>query len=155
MQDKGLHPYLGIENEGKDALLNIVLGAVIEPNLGKGELCVLAYYPATQAALAQTQRHGDEQVAERFEVYHCGLELANGYHELTDTKEQRARFIEANQARINLGKNPLPLDEEFLAALEKGFPDSCGVAVGFDRLMMLRHRTSHIADIIPFVWSIA
>lgn len=149
---KGIHPYAGIENEGKDALLNIVLGAVIEPHLGEGELCALAYYPATQAALAQTQERGDEQVAERFEVYYRGLELANGYHELTHAKEQRARFVEANQARASLGKRQLPLDEAFLAALEKGLPDSCGVAVGFDRLMMLRHRTSHIADVIPFVW---
>ncbi len=153
LEEKGIQPYKGIEKEGKDALLNIVLGTLIEPHLGQGELCALAYYPSSQAALAQTQTRDDEQVAERFEVYYCGLELANGYHELTNSKEQRERFLEANQARITLGKNPLPLDESFLAALEKGVPDCCGVAVGFDRLMMLRHHTKNISDVIPFVWS--
>ena len=153
LQEKNIHPYEGIEEEGKDALLNIVLGAVIEPHLGKSELCALAYYPSTQAALAQTQWHGEEQVAERFEIYYQGLELANGYHELTNAIEQRKRFEEANQARVSLNKVQLPIDEAFLSALEKGLPDCCGVAVGFDRLMMLRHCTSNIADVIPFVWA--
>lgn len=152
LNEKGLQPYEGIEKEGKDALLNLVLGGIIEPQLGQGELCALAYYPASQAALAQTHWRGEEQVAERFEVYHSGLELSNGYHELTHVQEQRQRFLEANKERLALGKNALPLDEAFLAALEKGLPDSCGVAVGFDRLMMLRHKTVNIADVIPFSW---
>lgn len=155
LHEKKIYPYPGIENEGKDALLNIVLGAVIEPHLGKNELCALAYYPSSQAALAQIQWRNHEEVAERFEVYYEGLELANGYHELVNAKEQRTRFMEANQARLSLGKNQLPIDEAFLAALEKGLPDCCGVAVGFDRLMMLRQHTSQISDVIPFVWSSA
>ena len=82
----------------------------------------------------------------------ASIELCNGYHELTDAFEQRLRLIEGNQKRLQLGKKALPIDEEFLSALEKGLPDCCGVAVGFDRLMMLRHRTQEIADVIPFAW---
>lgn len=155
IREHHIETYPGIEKEGKDALLNVILGVTVEPNLGLESLCVLAYYPATQCALAKTRYHGEEHVAERFEVYFRGIELANGYHELTDAKEQRQRFIEANELRGKLGKNTLPIDEHFLQALEKGLPQCCGVAVGFDRLMMLRHHTSDIADVLPFDWSIA
>lgn len=147
--------YENVQEEGKDALLNLILGSVIEPKLGDGELYVLAYYPSTQAALARKRWHGEEQVAERFEVYYRGIELANGYHELTDAQEQRQRFIEANQLRLALGKDPLPIDEHFLKALEKGIPDCSGVAVGFDRLMMLRHEESLLANVIAWDWMLA
>jgi elongation factor P--(R)-beta-lysine ligase len=150
---KGIQPYEGILNEGKDALLNLILGSLIEPQLGQNEICVLAYYPSTQAALAQTQTREDEQVAERFEIYYRGIELANGYHELVDAKEQRKRFEEANAQRHQLGKNTLPIDEKFLEALSQGMPDCCGVAVGFDRLMMLKHNVNTISAILPFDWS--
>lgn len=151
---KGITPYDGIEDEGKDALLNLLLGTLVEPLLGKNELLVLAYYPSTQAALAKTLFREEEKVAERFEIYYNGVELANGYHELADAKEQRARLQEANAFRLQLGKDPLPIDEKFLAALEKGLPECCGVAVGFDRLMMLRHGCS-IDGVIPFDWETA
>lgn len=144
--------YPEVVEEGRDALLNLILGTIIEPNLGKEGLCALAYYPSSQAALAQICRNGEEEVCERFEVYYQGLELSNGYHELVDPIEQRKRFIEDNRERLKLGKKELPIDENFIKALENGLPDCCGVAVGFDRLMMLRHKTSHIADIIPFTW---
>lgn len=147
----GITPYAGIEKEGRDALLNLILGALIEPKLGIDQLCVLAYYPASQAALARTCKHGDEIVAERFEIYYKGVELANGYHELVDSAEQRKRLIESNLHRLELGKELLPIDENFLSALNRGLPDCCGVAVGFDRLMMLRHQGT-IADVIPFSW---
>lgn len=142
----------GIETSDreKDALLNIILGIVIEPQLGIDELCVLAYYPSAQAALAKTLELNGEVVAERFEVYYKGVELCNGYHELTDPVEQRRRIHEANRERLKMGKEALPVDEAFLAALERGMPDTCGVAVGFDRLMMLRHQTDQIADVLPF-----
>ena len=149
---RGVTPYPGIEAEGKDSLLNILLGTFIEPLLGKDELCALAYYPSTQAALAKTLQREDEQCAERFEVYYQGIELANGYHELANAQEQRKRLIEANTHRKQLGKESLPIDEHFLQALEKGLPDCCGVAVGFDRLMMLRNQKKHIADVITFAW---
>lgn len=139
--------------EGKDSLLNLLLSIAVEPHLGKNGLCPLAYYPASQAALAKTRRHNGEQVAERFEIYCEGLELANGYHELADPVEQRRRLEEANEQRQALGKETLPVDENFLAALEKGLPDCCGVAVGFDRLMMLRHHATNIESILSFSYS--
>jgi lysyl-tRNA synthetase class 2 len=153
INDHQLPVYEGIASEGRDALLNLILGLVIEPQLGKEGLCALAYYPSTQAALAQTQQHGDESVAERFEVYYRGIELCNGYHELVDSVEQRRRLEDANRQRIEHGKMPLPIDEFFLAALKDGLPDCCGVAVGVDRLMMLRHQRDNIADVIPFGWN--
>lgn len=145
--------YSGLEKEGKDALLNLILGTVIEPHLGEEGLCALAHYPASQAALARTvEREDGEKAAERFEVYYKGVELANGYHELADADEQRLRFMEANSHRKALKKDQLPLDEFFLEALSEGLPDCCGVAVGVDRLMMLRHRSRNIEEVIPFVW---
>lgn len=153
MEKVGIQVYPGIAEEGKDALLNIILGTIIEPNLGQEGLLALAYYPSTQAALAKTLVREDEKVAERFEVYYKGMELANGYHELADAKEQRQRLMEANVQRKSLGKETLPIDEKFLIALEKGLPDCCGVAVGVDRLMMLRHKRNNIADVIAFDWN--
>lgn len=147
--------YPTILEEGRDALLNLILGVQIEPHLGQNKLCALAYYPSTQAALAMTKQLKDEKVAERFEVYYNGIELANGYHELADAVEQRERLMQANQDRKKLGKSPLPLDENFLSALEKGLPDCCGVAVGFDRLMMLRHRSTSLSDVIGFDWNMS
>lgn len=155
LKEKQIEAYPHIQEEGKDALLNLILGVVIEPQLGKDELCALAYYPSSQASLARLCMHGEEPVAERFELYYQGIELSNGYHELADAGEQRARFLASNQERIRLGKKELPIDEYFLKALQKGLPDCCGVAVGFDRLMMLRHKATHIADVIPFDWSTA
>ncbi len=152
LKTNNIEVYPEILNEGKDALLNLILGTIIEPQLGLEGLCVLAYYPASQAALAQTQIREDETVAERFEVYYKGIELANGYHELANAAEQRDRLNEANKHRLLLQKNSLPIDEYFLEALAKGIPDCCGVAVGFDRLMMLRHNAKHISQVIPFDW---
>lgn len=149
----GKEVYPSLFSEGKDAMLNWLLGIIIEPQLGKEQLFVLNYYPHTQAALAKTKVFADEVVAERFEIYYKGLELANGYHELTNANEQRKRFEESNHHRISLGKEAYPIDENFLKALEKGIPDCCGVAVGFDRLMMLRHQTTNINNVIPFGWA--
>lgn len=137
----------------KDTLLQYIVSFLIEPLLGKNELFVLKHFPASQAALSQVQTIKEENVAERFEVYFQGIELANGYHELTDPIEQRKRLLESNQKRILLGKTDLPIDNNFIAALEKGLPDCSGVAVGFDRLMMLRHKRATLAEAIPFAWS--
>lgn len=152
IQKQNLPFYPGILEEGKDALLNLILGSQIEEKLGKGRYFVLAYYPPSQAALARKRWLKGEQVAERFEVYYEGIELANGYHELSDPVEQRQRFEEANLSRRLLGKERLPIDENFLQALEKGLPNCCGVAVGFDRLMMLRHKQSSIAEVLSWGW---
>ncbi len=139
----------------KDSLLHLILAFKIEPLLGQGILSVLGYYPASQSALARKEWIGDEEVAERFEFYFQGIELANGYHELTDVQEQRLRFDNSNLQRESQGKEKLPIDENFLLALEKGLPDCCGVAVGIDRLMMLRHHKKNIGTILPFAWDIA
>lgn len=155
IQSHSIPYYPGVVQEGRDALLNLILGIVIEPELGKDELTVLAYYPSSQAALARRRWHGQEEVAERFEVYFQGIELANGYHELADAVEQRLRFGESNQQRAALGKHTLPLDEFFLQALEKGLPDCCGVAVGFDRLVMIRQGQHDIAESIAWGWKLA
>ncbi len=149
LEENGINPYQNIEEEGKDALLNIILGVVIEPQLGKDDICVLQYFPATQAALAKTKKRGDEEISERFEVFHKGMELANGYHELTNHEEQRERLIITNNTRERLSKDTLPIDDSFIKALEKGLPECCGVSVGFDRMMMLRHNMEDIADVIP------
>lgn len=146
LKTHGITPYKGILEEGKDALLNLILGTIVEPKFKEIGLLVLKHYPASQAALAKID---DELLAaQRFEVYYQGLELANGYHELSDAKEQRRRLEEANALR----DEKLPIDEAFLKALEKGLPDCCGVAVGFDRLMMIRHKAKTISKVIPFDW---
>jgi len=116
----------------RDTQLNLLFSHLVEPNLGQNKLTVITEFPASQAALAKTA----SGVARRFEVYYRGIELANGFDELSDPVEQRARFEKENQKRVALGKEMLPIDEEFLASLEK-LPDCCGVAVGFDRLMTL------------------
>ncbi len=137
----------------KDTLLQLILSFVIEPKLGKDNLFVLSHFPSTQAALAKTICLADgETVGCRFEIYYRGIELCNGYHELTDVIEQRRRFEEANRARLLSGKESLKIDERFLDALEYGLPDCCGVAVGFDRLMMLRHNLSELKNVLPMIW---
>jgi lysyl-tRNA synthetase class 2 len=136
----------------KDTLLQFIMGFIIEPQLEN--LTVIRDFPAAQSALAQTTLRKDEPVAERFEVYFKGIELANGFHELTDPIEQRKRLHGQNDSRKEMGKELLPLDENFLKALEIGLPDCCGVAVGFDRLMLLRHEKNHLKEVLPFSWDI-
>jgi lysyl-tRNA synthetase class 2 len=150
--EQNLPAYPSFEGESIDSLLNFILGMCIEPKLGFGELIVLAYYPASQAALAKTVLFAEGLVAERFEIYCRGVELANGYHELVCAREQRQRLEGENSRRSQLGKAELPLDEAFLAALQSGVPSCCGVAVGVDRLMMLKHNAPHIAEVMPFGW---
>lgn len=155
LEEHQVPAYPGIFSEGKDALLNVLLATLIEPRLGEGYLTALLYYPPTQAALAKTKLiHGD-LVACRFEIYFKGVELANGYDELLDPKEQKERLEEANMHRLSLGKEALPIDGAFLDALEVGLPSCCGVAVGFDRLMMLRHGKKCLGDVLPFDWGSA
>lgn len=124
----------------------------IEPKLGDGCFTVIKDFPHEQAALARVEEKNDKFIAMRFEIFHKGYELANGYKELTDAREQRKRLIDANRKRKALNKEEYPIDEYFLEALEKGLPDMCGVAVGFDRLMMLKCKTTNINDVIPFGW---
>ncbi|MDN3506941.1 MAG: EF-P lysine aminoacylase EpmA [Simkaniaceae bacterium] len=123
-------------NWDRDTQLNLLFSHLVEPKLGQDILTVIVDWPSTQAALAKTHTTDGEIVAKRFEIYFKGIELANGFDELTDPQEQRMRLEKENQKRLSLGKNTLPIDEEFLVALET-LPDCCGVAVGFDRLILL------------------
>jgi lysyl-tRNA synthetase class 2 len=137
----------------RDTLLQLLVSFCIEPQLGNDELFVLNYFPASQAALSKTISLPDgECVACRFEVYYRGIELANGYHELTDAVEQRKRFETSNRARRDAGKDILKIDEHFLKAVELGLPDCCGVAVGFDRLMMLKHHERELKNVLTIIW---
>lgn len=147
------HISLGKDRDfDKDTLLNLIMTHLVEPNLGKTELYVIESYPSSQAALAKVKNIGDEEIAERFEIYYKGIELANGFHELEDPEEQEERFIKANHERKKLNKEMLPIDQKFLEALRKGFGDCCGVAVGFDRLLMLKLNKSSIKEVLPFSW---
>jgi lysyl-tRNA synthetase class 2 len=148
-----LDPGAGSADWDKDTLLQLLVSLAVEPELGEKELFVLNSFPASQAALSKTVLLPcGERVARRFEIYYKGIELANGYHELTDAAEQRRRLESANSARQRGGKAPLKMDGRFLEALENGIPDCCGVAVGFDRLMMLRHGLQDLKNVLPFLW---
>lgn len=107
------------------------------------------HFPSTQAALAQVSPE-DQRVAERFEFYYKGLELANGFHELADAQEQRHRFELDNQQRQKCELPTREIDERFLAALEAGMPDASGVALGIDRLMMIALDCEKINDVVSF-----
>jgi lysyl-tRNA synthetase class 2 len=118
-----------------DTWLTLLLTHCIEPQLGVTKPCIIYNFPASQAALARINPDG--LTAARFEVYYQGMELANGFHELQDVKEQRHRFELNNAARISQQLDTMPIDELFLAALQNGLPDCAGVALGIDRLIML------------------
>jgi len=123
-----------------------VLVAKVEPRLGIGQVTVLDEYPAVEAALAR-RKASDPRVAERFELYACGVELANAFGELTDACEQRRRFeIEMAEKQRIYGER-YPIDEDFLAALAH-MPPACGIALGFDRLVMLATGAPHIEQTI-------
>lgn len=134
----------------KETFLHFILAFLIEPQLTG--LHVIRDFPPSQAALAKLSQTEEGLVAERFEAYFNGIELANGFHELTDPIEQRQRFVDDNLERQRRGKEALPIDEYFLSALEQGLPDSCGVAVGFDRLLMLQLKKESLKEILPFSW---
>lgn len=133
----------------RDGWLDLLMATRIEPQLGQDRLTFVYDYPASQAALARV-RPGEPAVAERFELYLNGVELANGFHELADASEQRHRFEVENQRRTVAGQRSVPCDERLLAALEAGLPDCSGVAVGVDRLMMVVVAASSIDEVIAF-----
>ncbi|MDB5610910.1 MAG: lysine aminoacylase GenX [Bradyrhizobium sp.] len=123
-----------------------VLVEHVEPNLGQGRLTVLFEYPAPEAALARAKQ-SDPRVAERFEVYACGVELANGFGELTDPREQRRRFTLAMDEKQRRYGERYPLDEDFLDAVAE-MPEASGVALGFDRLVMLASGAVRIDQVV-------
>ena len=127
-------------------LFSKILSAVIEPNLGRGKPTLLIDYPACEAALAR-RKPDDPRFAERFELYACGVELANGFGELTDAAEQRRRFAMEEDERARIYGARYPIDEDFLAALAL-MPEATGVALGFDRLVMLCAGAQRIEQVI-------
>jgi elongation factor P--(R)-beta-lysine ligase len=119
----------------------------IEPNLGLGSPTILCDYPLSMAALSRRSLD-DPRLAERFEVYICGLELANAFSELTDPLEQRRRFVADQAKKQALYGETYPIDEDFLAALKHGLPDCAGIALGFDRLVMLATGAEDIEEVL-------
>ena len=144
----------GIHADDRDEWLNLLLADVVEPRLGADRPEILYDYPATQSALAVTATRADgTQVGERFELYWRGVELANGYHELTDAAALRARLEQVNRQRSADNRPALPLPEGLLAAMiDPGLPRCSGCALGFDRLAMLACGATTIDEVMAFNW---
>lgn len=135
----------------RDPWLDLVLSERVAPRFATGQLTVLCHYPASQAALAQLCP-ADAAVADRFEVYYGSLELANGFVELTDADEQFRRFEADRTARRRNGKADHCIDDEFIGALRAGLPPCAGVAVGFDRVLMLHEDQSNLGAVTHFIF---
>lgn len=135
--------------EDRDTILQLLFMVGVEPHIGLEKPTFIYHFPASQASLAEISSE-DHRVAERFEVYYKGVELANGFRELTDATEQRQRFERDNRKRASMGLPEQPIDENLLAALEHGFPECAGVALGIDRLIMLALGAERISDVIAF-----
>lgn len=133
----------------RDSKLQLLFSFAIEPIIGQSRPCFIYGFPASQAALAKLNEN-DNRVADRFEVYYKGIELANGFHELSSPEEQRARFMHDNEKRQLALRPIMPIDEHFLNALKAGLPSCSGVALGIERLLMLKISANHIQDVINF-----
>ncbi|WP_191601260.1 EF-P lysine aminoacylase EpmA [Marinomonas algicola] len=144
------HTGYGLEEMDRDTLLELLFSHVIEKKIGLELPCFVHSYPASQAALAQKITQDGKLVAARFELYWKGMELANGYYELTDSIEQGKRFSDDVSQRKQLQLPNRQVDERLIAALEQGLPNCSGVALGVDRLLMLLCNIEHIDQVIPF-----
>jgi lysyl-tRNA synthetase class 2 len=150
LAERGVKP-AGTADWDRDAWLDLLMGAVVGPGLGHEAPVFVRDYPASQAALARLRTEADgSRVAERFELYVDGIELANGFHELLDALEQRRRFEQDLQLRRSRGQAANPLDQRLLAALAHGLPDCAGVALGFDRLVMVALGLPSLAAAMSF-----
>ncbi|WP_150909923.1 EF-P lysine aminoacylase EpmA [Marinobacter halotolerans] len=134
----------------RDECLDLLMSFCVEPSLAELGPVFITGYPESQAALARVSEVDGVRKAHRFELYVNGLELCNGYWELTDPDEQRARFELDNQARRRAGRPEMPVDEALLAAMHAGVPDCAGVALGLDRLLMLKLGVTDIAEVLAF-----
>ena len=145
---RGLSPPSRIGDD-RDVWLDFLMSELVAPHLGRDRPEIVFDYPASQAALARV-RSDDPPVAERFELFFQGVELANGYHELLDADELRRRNAAANAQRVADGKPALPEDSRLLAAMDYGLPACTGVALGFDRIVMLAAGATSLAEVMPF-----
>ncbi|PHQ34848.1 EF-P lysine aminoacylase EpmA [Rhodopirellula bahusiensis] len=143
--DSSLAESIGLD---RDALLDVLLSERIEPVFANDTPTILTRYPVTQAALAKPC-DDDPQCAERFELFYRGVELANGYDELLDAEELKKRYEHNNQIRISHGRPALTVETTLLQAMRRGLPACSGVALGVDRLLMLRVDADSIEDVIP------
>lgn len=139
----------------KQSLLHYIWSSHIQPTLGKNEITIITEFPVSEAALAKTIQKDGKEIALRFEIYAEGIEIGNGYIELTDVTETKNRFCQVIENRILHGKSALPINTEFLETTKRGIPPCCGIAIGFDRLMMLRNNKSDIGSILPETASIS
>ncbi|GAB7218665.1 elongation factor P--(R)-beta-lysine ligase [Vibrio comitans] len=133
----------------RDTLLQLLFSIGVEPKIGQQAPAFVYDFPASQAALAKINPN-DHRVADRFEVYFKGIELANGFHELDDADEQLRRFEQDNEKRMQMGLSPQPIDYQLIEALRHGLPQCSGVALGIDRLIMLACKQTHIDEITAF-----
>jgi lysyl-tRNA synthetase class 2 len=145
----------------RDAWLNLILAELVEPHLGELRPTIVYDYPSSQAAFAEiaapepapsdeARQDQNLSVAKRFELYVRGVELANGYFELTDADELARRMDRANDQRVADGRPPLPPAGRLVAATREGFPVCAGVALGFDRVVMLAAGVTQLADVLAF-----
>ena len=135
-----------IESDAWDDIFHAVMAEKIEPYLGQGAPTILYDYPVSMAALSR-KKTSDPRFAERFELYICGIEIANAFSELTDATEQRKRYEKEMALKQKIYGEIYPPDEEFFAALEYGLPESAGIALGLDRLIMLACGADDIRDV--------
>jgi elongation factor P--(R)-beta-lysine ligase len=142
----------GIPADDRDGWLNLLLAELVEPKLGGKSPEFLYDYPASQAALAKIRNGagGEPAVAERFELYIRGIEICNGYNELTDAEELLRRNQRQNEIRAAEGRVTLPIDSRLIAAMRQGLPACSGVALGFDRLAMVVAGVDSLAEVMPF-----
>ncbi|GLP97281.1 elongation factor P--(R)-beta-lysine ligase [Paraferrimonas sedimenticola] len=148
-RSEGLGMSDAVANSDRDTLLQLLFSFVVEPSIGLEQPQLVYDFPASQAALAKLNPK-DSRVAERFELYYRGVELANGFHELQDADEQAKRFEKDNQLRVQAGLPAKPVDQHLLSALAHGLPHCAGVALGVDRLFMIARGLTHIEQSIAF-----
>jgi lysyl-tRNA synthetase class 2 len=148
-RQSGISAPVSLRPDDRDGWLDLLLVERVSHHLGIDQPTILYDYPASQAALARI-RPGPPAVAERFELFVSGMELANGYHELLDADELRRRNVQANAQRKADGKPSLPEESRLLAAMEAGLPPSTGVALGFDRVVMLAAGATRLEEVMAF-----
>ncbi|GMR07707.1 MAG: elongation factor P--(R)-beta-lysine ligase [Gammaproteobacteria bacterium] len=139
----------GLDDSDIDAWRDLLMGSIIAPRLGIEQWTFVTDYPASQASLSRIDP-GPPAVARRFELFIHGMEIANGFDELKDVRQQRYRFEADNDRREGRGQPPLPIDGRLLAALDVGLPDCVGVALGLDRLIMLAVGEDSISEVLSF-----